>query len=181
MIVLIVLILGWVLADDLAQRANTLRTEHKQLSAEIAKLQSLSRNTSLQSEVAAAAQRSDRLRLAAYAGPSLSVARAQLSNDLQRVVASQASAGALFRLSKATSTEAAKPGVTSPLPEGFHQESFAISGPFAPALIMRVLQDLAASPRLLRIDGMSVKGSRFELFGSAVLHVVSPTAQGTTP
>ncbi len=186
MLLFVLAIIGWLLGDKFASAAAQARQETARLSVEYGKLQALVEDAGLTARVAAAQSRALDLRTAAYSGASLISARAQLAADLQRLLAKHSANGALFRLTRAVGTPPSRGSNSTPttptapsdaLPLGFIVESFSVTGTFTPGSLLGLLSDFAASPRLIAIDGLSIKGSRFELLGVAVLTAASQTTQ----
>lgn len=193
MLVIIAAIIAWAIGDEFAKSSRAHKTEATQLRLELTRLKLLANDNTLESRVASARTASQDIKQAAFSGASLTAARAQLTTELQSLVARSSSNGTIFRLTRAsgssdvpTSRSAFEPSSvtarslsTRIMAPGFNVEAFSVSGTFTPESFLTLISEFARSPRLLVLDGFSVKGSRFEVLGSAALFVAPPAVGNT--
>lgn len=185
LLMLVALILSWVVGDDLAKDTLSKRQESSRLSLERSRLKAIAGDTTLPLQVKAAESTARVARSAAFNGPTPVAARAKMAAELQALIGRSSDDGTIFRLTRSTTGVGAVGKANTPqtirqdaqetplnaLPPGFTTEAFSVSGTFNPANFLKLLDGFARSSRLVVLDGLSIKGSRFEVFGSSGLYV----------
>jgi hypothetical protein len=187
LLAVVLAIVLWLVGDEFAQRSRELNKEIASMQTELGRLANLKNQAELQNSLQAAQRQSAALREAAHSGPTLMSARAQLAGTFQALVSQTEGGSSNFRFTRSQSSSAsagAAAGATgekAELADGFVAEPFSIGGTFAPLTFMQLLRAIQDSPHLIRVEGLSVKGSRFEVLGNAVLQAQPPQGASTKP
>lgn len=175
---LVGLIVAWLCFDELRLRTTQTSNQLNALKFEAQRLQRVGQETGLSQRVEASEKQARDLTKRWFTGETTGAARAQMVSHLQSVLLARQVLTPELKFRRASdapsgNTATAKSVASNSEAKSPSFEAFSVAGRFSPATFLSLLDELAETDRALIVEGLSIQGARFEIYGKAGLLVAN--------